>query len=168
VTRDWTAGVRSPLEAEHFSSSLCVQTGSEAHPASYTMGTGCSFTGGKARKGRDADHSHSSCAEVKIEWELYLLSPKAPPWRVTGQLSFFLYNVLTYLKLKILRISDFTMFVFDIIAFISCMWVGYLFGTLSREFSLILYRPAACDSICTHFLLTYVSVILPYDLLLTF
>jgi hypothetical protein len=32
--------VRSPAEAKDFSSSLYVQTGSEAHPASCTMGTG--------------------------------------------------------------------------------------------------------------------------------
>jgi hypothetical protein len=32
---------------KHFSSSLCVQTGSEAHPASCTMGTGGSFPGVK-------------------------------------------------------------------------------------------------------------------------
>jgi hypothetical protein len=37
--------------------SLCVQTGSEAHPASYPMGTGGSFSGHEARPGRDADHS---------------------------------------------------------------------------------------------------------------
>jgi hypothetical protein len=48
--------VRSPAEAEDFSSSLCVQTGSEAHPASYPMGTGGNFPGGKARPGHDADH----------------------------------------------------------------------------------------------------------------
>jgi hypothetical protein len=42
---------------EDFSSSLCVQTGSEAHPASCTMGTGGPFPGAKARPGRDADHS---------------------------------------------------------------------------------------------------------------
>jgi hypothetical protein len=42
---------------------LCfVQTGSGAHPASCTMGTG-----GKARPGRDADHSPPSSAEVKKE-----------------------------------------------------------------------------------------------------
>jgi hypothetical protein len=29
MTIDRTAGVRSPAEAKHFSSSLCVQTGSE-------------------------------------------------------------------------------------------------------------------------------------------
>jgi hypothetical protein len=63
----WTAGVRSPTEAEDFSSNLCVQTGSGAHPASCTMGTGGSFPGGKARPGRDADHSPPSSAEVKKE-----------------------------------------------------------------------------------------------------
>jgi hypothetical protein len=35
--------------------SLCIQTGSGAHPASYLMGTGCSFPGGKERPERDAD-----------------------------------------------------------------------------------------------------------------
>jgi hypothetical protein len=59
--------VRSPTGAEDFSSSPCVQTGSEAHPASYPMGTGGTFPGGKARPGRDADHSPPSSAEVKYE-----------------------------------------------------------------------------------------------------
>jgi hypothetical protein len=59
--------VRSPAEAKDFSSILCVQTGSEAHPASCTMGTGGPFPGGKARPGRDADHSPPSSAEVKNE-----------------------------------------------------------------------------------------------------
>jgi hypothetical protein len=48
------------------------------------MGTGGSFPGGKARPGRDADHSSPFSAEVKCEWELYLLSPHVPPWRVAG------------------------------------------------------------------------------------
>jgi hypothetical protein len=39
------------------SSSLCVQIGSGAHPASCTVGTGGPFPGTKARPGRDADHS---------------------------------------------------------------------------------------------------------------
>jgi hypothetical protein len=65
LTKDWTAGVRSPTE--DFSSNLCVQTGSVAHPASCTVGTGGSFPGGKARPGRDADHSTPSSAEVKKE-----------------------------------------------------------------------------------------------------
>jgi hypothetical protein len=77
-------GVRSPAGAEDFSSSPCVQTGSGAHPASYPVGTGGPFPGGKARPGRDADHSPPSSAEVKNEQELYLLLPHAPPWRVAG------------------------------------------------------------------------------------
>jgi hypothetical protein len=67
LTTDWTDGVRSPTEAEDFSSNLCVQTGSGAHPASCTMGIGGSFPGGKARPGHDADHSPPSSAEVKKE-----------------------------------------------------------------------------------------------------
>jgi hypothetical protein len=63
---DRAIGVRSPAEAEDFSSSLCVRTGSGAHPASCTMGTGGPFPGGKSRPGRDADHSPSS-AEVVNE-----------------------------------------------------------------------------------------------------
>jgi hypothetical protein len=58
---------RSPTEVEDFSSSLCVQTGSGAHPASCPMGTGGSFPGGKVRPGRDANHSPPSSAEVKYE-----------------------------------------------------------------------------------------------------
>jgi hypothetical protein len=64
---DWTTGVRSPTEAEDFSSSLYVQTGSGAHPDSCPMGTEDPFPGGKARPGRDADHSPPSSAEVKYE-----------------------------------------------------------------------------------------------------
>jgi hypothetical protein len=64
---DRAIGVRSPAGAEDFSSSLCVQTGSEAQPASCTMGTGGPFAGGKARPGRDADHSPPSSDEV-VKW----------------------------------------------------------------------------------------------------
>jgi hypothetical protein len=60
-------GVRSPAGAKDFSSILCVQTGSGTHPASYGMGTGDPFLGGKARPGRDADHSPPSSAEVVNE-----------------------------------------------------------------------------------------------------
>jgi hypothetical protein len=40
---DRAIGVRSPAGAKHFSCILCVQTGSGAHPASCTMGTGGPF-----------------------------------------------------------------------------------------------------------------------------
>jgi hypothetical protein len=59
--------VQSPTGAEDFSSSSCVRTGSGAHPASYPMGTGGPFPGGKARPGRDADHSPPSSTVVKYE-----------------------------------------------------------------------------------------------------
>jgi hypothetical protein len=49
------------------SSSLCVQTGSGARPASCTMGNGGPFPGAIARPGRDADHSPVSSAEVENE-----------------------------------------------------------------------------------------------------
>jgi hypothetical protein len=48
-----------------YSSSLCVQTGSGAHPASCTLGTGVPFPGAKSRPGRDVDHSPLSSAEVE-------------------------------------------------------------------------------------------------------
>jgi hypothetical protein len=60
------AGVRSPTEAEDFSSNLCVQTGSGAQTASYTVGTGYLLRG-LMWSGRDADHSSPSSAEVKEE-----------------------------------------------------------------------------------------------------
>jgi hypothetical protein len=49
------------------SSSFCVQTVSRAHIASCTMSTEGPFPGGKARPGRDADHSPPYSAEVKNE-----------------------------------------------------------------------------------------------------
>jgi hypothetical protein len=43
---------------------LTSETGSGAHPASYTMDNNDPFPGDKARPGRDADHSPPSSAEV--------------------------------------------------------------------------------------------------------
>jgi hypothetical protein len=48
---DRAIGVLSPARAKDFSSNLCVQTGSEAHPASCTMGTGGPFPGAKRGRG---------------------------------------------------------------------------------------------------------------------
>jgi hypothetical protein len=64
---DRAIGVRFLAGAKDFSSSLCVQTGSGAHAASCTMGTGVLSPGVKARPGRDADHSPPSSAEVVNE-----------------------------------------------------------------------------------------------------
>jgi hypothetical protein len=60
--------VRSPAEAKDFSSRLCVQTGSEAHPVSCTMGTGGPFPGVNRDWGPFS-------AEVKNEYELYSSPP---------------------------------------------------------------------------------------------
>jgi hypothetical protein len=59
--------VISPVDVKDFSSSLCVQTDSEVHPASCTMSTGGTFPGAKARQGRDADNSTPSSAVVENE-----------------------------------------------------------------------------------------------------
>jgi hypothetical protein len=64
---DRAIGVRSPAGAKDFSSILCVQTGSGAHPASCPMGTWGPSPGVKARPGREADHSPPSSAEVVNE-----------------------------------------------------------------------------------------------------
>jgi hypothetical protein len=61
---DQAIEVQSWAEANDITSSLCVQTCSEAHPASYPMGTGGPFPWGKARPGREADHAPLSSVEV--------------------------------------------------------------------------------------------------------
>jgi hypothetical protein len=81
--------VRIPAEAKDFSSSLCVQTGSGAHPASCTVCTGGPFPGAKARPGRDADHSLPSSSEVVNEYELHILIPLRVQWCVVGLLYFW-------------------------------------------------------------------------------
>jgi hypothetical protein len=88
-------GVRSPAEAKDFSSSLCVQTGSEVHPASCTMGTGGPFPGAKARPGRDADHSPHLVPRSSMS-RSYTSSPPLLPYRCVVRL---LYFVLTTLPL---------------------------------------------------------------------
>jgi hypothetical protein len=57
LTTDWITGVWSRAEATDFSSSICVQTSSETHPASYPMGPGGPFPEGKAQLEREAGHS---------------------------------------------------------------------------------------------------------------
>ena len=80
---DWLRAGRSldriPVGARF---SAPVQTGPEAHPASYTVGTG-SFPGLKWPE-RGVDHLPPSNAEVKERVELYLYSPCGPSWPVIG------------------------------------------------------------------------------------
>ena len=78
------SGNRIPVGARF---SAPVQTGTEVHPATYTMRTG-SFAGVK-RSGR--------CAEVKERIELYLYTPSGPSWAVLGwTLTLPLLYVLIY------------------------------------------------------------------------
>jgi hypothetical protein len=67
-----------------------VQTSSEVHPASYTMGT-VSFPGVK-RPGRAVDHPTPSRAEVKENVQLYLCCPSGPSWPVPGSNLPYLYR----------------------------------------------------------------------------
>jgi hypothetical protein len=63
---DRAIGVRSPVETKDFSSSLYVQTGygPTLPPVQWVLGV---LSGGKARPGRDADHTPPSSAEVVNE-----------------------------------------------------------------------------------------------------
>jgi len=59
-----------------------IQTGPEAHPASYIMGTGCSL--GVKRPGLGVDHPSQFNDEVEERVELYPYSPSGPSWPVLG------------------------------------------------------------------------------------
>jgi hypothetical protein len=63
MAMDWTARVWLPA-VQDFSLLHSIQTDCEAHPASHSMGTMGSFSGVK-RKGREADPSPPSSAELK-------------------------------------------------------------------------------------------------------
>jgi hypothetical protein len=63
---DRAIGVRSPAGAKDFSSSLCVQTGSETHPASYPMGTGGPFPGAKHSRGLTLTNHPIKCRIQKL------------------------------------------------------------------------------------------------------
>jgi hypothetical protein len=72
-----------------------VQTGPEAHPASYTMSIG-SFPGVKW-PGRDVDHPPPFRAEVKDRAELYLYSPLGLRVLLQGDLYLYVYGHVTLL-----------------------------------------------------------------------
>jgi len=62
--------------------SIPVQTSSEAHPASYTMGYWV-IPSGKG-PGHDANHPTPPSGKVKGRIQLYLYPTSVPSWQVTG------------------------------------------------------------------------------------
>jgi hypothetical protein len=80
-----------------FFSSLCIQTDSGAHPASYPIAPEFLSLGIK-RLGREADHSPPSNSEIKNAWS-YSSTPQNVfmAWcsvkKVQGQLYLYLYNI---------------------------------------------------------------------------
>jgi hypothetical protein len=75
-----SSGVRFPPGAGNFSFHRQVQNGSWAHPASYPMGTRCSFPGGKAAGAWSWPLTSISCRGQ--EWvELYLYYSNTSSWR---------------------------------------------------------------------------------------
>jgi hypothetical protein len=83
--------------------SIPVQTGSEAHPASYTMSTG--YFPGVKLPGCGIDHPPLSSAEVKERVELYLHYPSGPSWPVLGwtlplYLKIFVFYVIAMFRQK--------------------------------------------------------------------
>jgi hypothetical protein len=79
----WMARVRTLTEAEDFSSSLCIQTGSGAQPASCKMGT---------RLRHAANHSHPSSAVVWKERGYTSSPPMRQNWHEMGDL--YLYFIV--------------------------------------------------------------------------
>jgi hypothetical protein len=95
--------VRSPTGAEDFSSSPCVQTGSEAHPASYPMGTGVLSPGVKCGRGVTlATHTHL-VPRLRMSRSCTSSPPHVPPWRVAGQFYFFFTFTYTAIFLRLLN-----------------------------------------------------------------
>jgi hypothetical protein len=80
---DRTIGVRSPTEAKDFSSNLCVHTGSGAHTASCTMGTGVVSPGVKLGRGVTLTTHPHLVPRARVS-RSYTSSPQAPSWRVEG------------------------------------------------------------------------------------
>jgi hypothetical protein len=75
-----TARVQFPTVARDIFLLHSVQTGSEAHPAFYTMSTGALFPGGKAA-GREADCSPPPFGAEVMYGRTVLPLPHTPSWR---------------------------------------------------------------------------------------
>jgi hypothetical protein len=90
LNTDWMTGVRSSAKATDFSSSFCVQTGSEAHPASCTMGTGGPFDGVKRGRGVKLT-THPHLVPKSRNSRSYISFPLGVCMAVAGQLYFYYY-----------------------------------------------------------------------------
>jgi hypothetical protein len=84
---DMAIGVRSPAGANDFSSSLCVQTGYGAHPASYPL------PGAKRSRGVTLT-THLHLVPLSRMSKSYPPLPQTPTLCVAGQLCFLCYGLL--------------------------------------------------------------------------
>jgi hypothetical protein len=82
-------GLRSPAEAKDFPSSLCAQTGSDAHPSSYPMGTGGPIPGVKCGRGATLT-THPSLVSTSNISSSYIFSHLGVCVEVARQLYFLL------------------------------------------------------------------------------
>jgi hypothetical protein len=92
---DWTARVQSPTEAEDSSSNLCIQIGSGAHPASYTMGTRALSPGVKCGQGMMLTIHDHLMARLRKSRSYTSSHPKEPLWSIPGPLYLLCKNIFT-------------------------------------------------------------------------
>jgi hypothetical protein len=91
---DRVIGVRSQAGVKDFSSNLCVQTGSGAHPASCTVVTGGTFPGVKRGLGVTLTTHPHLVPTSRMSTSCTSSPPQAPPWRVA------LLNTLSPTQIK--------------------------------------------------------------------
>jgi hypothetical protein len=101
---DRAIGIRSPAAAKDFSSSLCAQTGSEAHPASCSMDTRGPFPGAKRGPGVTLT-THPHLAPRSGMSRSYNSSPPSASvaWSGTALLK---GDVLEYMRVFLLQILN--------------------------------------------------------------
>jgi hypothetical protein len=93
LTTDWTAGVQSLTEAEDFSSNLCIETNSGAHPASYKIGTGGSFPRGKGGWGVMSTTHPLPVPRLRKSRSYTSSHPKVPLCSIMGLYLFYLTHL---------------------------------------------------------------------------
>jgi hypothetical protein len=84
---------------QNYFSTLCLQTGSGAHPASCTMGTGGPLTPG-VKRGRGVMLTTHPLLMPRLRKSRSYTSchPNAPLWSLTGPLYLFMQNYLASAK----------------------------------------------------------------------